>query len=66
MPSARPAITVATTLLNRPRVTRPAVYTRPSQPRPSQDYGLIGPARPAWAAAGRTPSGYPYALTAAS
>jgi hypothetical protein len=31
-------ITIATTLLNRLRVTRPTVYTQPSQ-----DYGLIGP-----------------------
>jgi hypothetical protein len=31
-------VTVATTLLNRLRVTRPTVYTQPSQ-----DYGLIGP-----------------------
>jgi hypothetical protein len=31
-------VTVATTLMNRLRVTRPAVYTQPRQ-----DYGLIGP-----------------------
>jgi hypothetical protein len=31
-------VTVATTLLNRLRVTRPTVYTQPRQ-----DYGLIGP-----------------------
>jgi hypothetical protein len=31
-------VTIATTLLNRLRVTRPTVCTQPSQ-----DYGLIGP-----------------------
>jgi hypothetical protein len=31
-------VTVATTLQNRLRITRPAVFTQPRQ-----DYGLIGP-----------------------
>ncbi|MDA0167065.1 glycosyl hydrolase [Solirubrobacter ginsenosidimutans] len=35
------AVTVATTLLNRLRVTRPAEFAA----RPKQDYGLIGPVR---------------------